>query len=424
MRILIASTFFPPLNSIASLRPYSWAKYWTEHGHDVTVLTTAKQQSPDLDLRFPNPGYKLIEVPLPNFLTRLKGNYQKNNSNAPAQTSLVLKTFNYLRNKKGIFNSCRMPDFTDFWIKPALKAIEHFPKWDLIVSSAGPYTVHILAEKIKKRGQSDKWIADYRDTWSNNYNFPGLFPFNLVEISLEKKLLKSADSITTVSEPLANSLSLKLTSSHVHTIENGFDPSDLYSLDPTPIFPSDGMLRIVHTGSIYLNKRDPSPLFIAISEINQDPVNKHLLDKLEVLFVGSNQLNLRELIHHYKVDNWVKLVGFINRKDALRMQRDAHLLLFLAWNDSSVSGILTGKLFEYIFSKTPIVAVGADTIEASQQLILDSQCGKAFINVEEIKNHLINELKNISKKTTSTSQKLLNRYDRKVLAMKLLDTIL
>ena len=52
-RILIVSHFFPPLNSIASQRPYSWARTWTDMGHSVSVLTTAKMPfdgTPDLEL--------------------------------------------------------------------------------------------------------------------------------------------------------------------------------------------------------------------------------------------------------------------------------------------------------------------------------------------------------------------------------------
>jgi hypothetical protein len=77
MRILIVSTFFPPLNSIASHRPYSWARYWTLAGHDVTVLTTEKQEDPHVGLAVDNPGYKVIEVPSPRFLSKLKSGYQE-----------------------------------------------------------------------------------------------------------------------------------------------------------------------------------------------------------------------------------------------------------------------------------------------------------------------------------------------------------
>ena len=42
MKILILSHYFPPLNRIGSLRVYSFAKYLSEIGHEVHVLTTEK----------------------------------------------------------------------------------------------------------------------------------------------------------------------------------------------------------------------------------------------------------------------------------------------------------------------------------------------------------------------------------------------
>lgn len=422
MRILIISTFFPPLNSIASLRPYSWAKYWTEDQHDVTVLTTTKTQNPDVQIKLSNNGFQLIEVAPPRFLNQLKKSYVS----APQTTKskkLLPRILEHLKNKKGIFNSCRMPDFSHLWIAPALKALQNKEKWDLVISTAGPYTVHMVAEKLKKQGLAKKWIADYRDTWSNNFAFPGLFPFNLIERIWEKKLLRSADIITTVSQPLADSFKEIFHHPHVHVIANGFDPTDLDAIDAARLYPEDGIYRIVHTGSLYQSKRDPSPLFQAISEISQDPVYKNLLDRLEVIFAGTNQANVPELIDRYGVSRWVKMVGFLSREQALKMQRDAHALLFLPWSDHTVDGILTGKLFEYVFSKTPIIAVGAKKIEASQQFILDANCGQAFTDTSKLKTFLIKELCAPVKRITKPDGTFLSRYERKTLALKLLETL-
>ena len=61
MKILIISDYFPPLNSIASLRPYSWAKFWSKMGHDVTVLTTQKYKKEN-DLNFECSSFEIIEI--------------------------------------------------------------------------------------------------------------------------------------------------------------------------------------------------------------------------------------------------------------------------------------------------------------------------------------------------------------------------
>lgn len=432
MRILIVTAYFPPLNSIASLRPYSWAKYWSKAGHDVTVLTTSKDLKSPTDLSLPTDGFSTIEVPLPKILTSCKQEYLNVNitkhEHRPSPSFIqkfkqkIFSSFNTIRNKTGILNSCRMPDITDFWVRPSLKEIQDLPSWDLVISTAGPYTTHVLAAAIKKRGQAAQWVADYRDKWSDSIIYPGLFPFNLIETALEKSLLAHANAITTVSAPFASTYSQKFPNTKIVTIENGFDPSDLALLDLNPIFPPDNKFRIVYTGSFYPGKQDPSPLFNAITFLLHTE-HKHLLDNLEILFVGNNLSPIQPLIVSSNLHPWVKLHKPVSRQDALRMQRDAHLLLFLTWTDPSTDGIFTGKLFEYLFSQTPILAIGSKQIEVSQKLILEAKAGTPLTNPDEIASFLIKNLLSPKKQKNSIDPNILNRYNRQFLAMKLLKSI-
>ncbi|MEC7838953.1 MAG: glycosyltransferase family 4 protein [Chlamydiota bacterium] len=418
MRILIISTFFPPLNSIASLRPHSWAKEWSQQGHEVTVLTTKKNQEPSLELKFSNTSFQVIEVE-----TKSKLNTLKNKTKSTQKPSILRKLFEWTRNRYGIYNSCRMPDLTDKWIKPAIAATNKYDDWDIVISTAGPYTVHFVAHALKKNGKAKFWIADYRDPWSDSFVYPGVFPLNILEKMIERYLMKSADMITTVSDPLKEAYQKKYGQKKAHTITNGFDPSDLNVIDKNPAFEDDTKYRIVHTGSIYAGKRDPSPLFQSIAELASDITYKELLNNLEVLFVGSNQANLQKLIKQYRVENWVKEVGFKSRDKSLAMQRDAHALLFLPWNDKNVDGVLTGKLFEYLYSKTPIIAVGCQHIEASQRIILESNAGYAFTSTSQIKYFLKEVLRHPEKKLSAVDKKTLYRYDRKTIAHNFLNLI-
>lgn len=433
MRILIISTYFPPLNSIASLRPYSWAKSWSKAGHDVMVLTTVKSNDATTPLNLSTEFFKVKSVPIPEWIIRLKNRYHSSNTSSlpnfyttgwKQSLKKALSTFyHFLRYKKGLFNTCRMPDFSDFWIRPALKVIENEIPWDFVISTAGPYATHMIAAKIKKRKQAHFWVADYRDAWSDSRIYPGLFPFNQLEAYLEKKLVGRANMITTVSASYAKAYTVKFPHIKTVTIENGFDSSDLLYLSTNSIFPDDGKFRIVYTGSIYAEKQDPSVLFESIAIIAKDNTNAYLLDRLEVIFVGPNQQPLQKLIEKYHVKAWVKLKGFVSREDALRMQRDAHALLFLAWNDPATDGVMTGKLFEYLYSKTPILSINNCGIEASQKLIMEANAGVVYANLMEIvewlRSHLVSPVKNCSK----IDPQLLNRYDRHFLAMKLLDHV-
>jgi glycosyltransferase involved in cell wall biosynthesis len=410
MRILIISTFFPPLNSIASLRPYSFAKYFSKEGHDVTVLTTLKGgcHAP-LDLSFE--GFKVIEVSQNKIVDQAKGVYQEK------KRSFLSKSFDTLRKKLGIFSACRMPDFSQTWIKPAVLRIQQEAPFDVVVSTSGPFIVHFVAHRVKKSGWAKKWVADFRDLWCDNHIYPGLFPFTLVEKYYEKKFLKCADLVTTVSEPLKTTLEKKRKG--VHVIENGFDPEDLQNLCKDSVFAKDGRVRIVHTGSIYYGKQDPEPLFQAIAAIAEtDPA---LVNSLEVILVGPNQEPLLSLVEKYKISHLVRLGGLVDRKESLRMQRDADFLLFLPWNDVKEEGILTGKLFEYLFSNTPILAFGGSKLDGGKKLISEMGAGFCFEFKEQdaLKAFLVKALKERKKVSLSHFCKL-KKFTREELANKLL----
>ncbi len=198
LKILIITHYFPPLNSIASHRPYSWAKYWSKMGHDVTVLTTKKFDS-DNKLELPLEGFSVVEIEnrfYSNIRRILKGSentIQKldvekdiNNTRGFSIKKMILSFIKSIRENKGIFATARMPDLTDFWFFDVIKKFK-YDNYDVIVSTSGPYVVHLIGLRFKKRGLSKFWVADYRDLWTQNHNYPGIFPFTIIEEILEKK---------------------------------------------------------------------------------------------------------------------------------------------------------------------------------------------------------------------------------------------
>lgn len=302
-----------------------------------------------------------------------------------------------------------MPDLIDGWVRPASRAAPG--PWDLVVSTAGPYACHLVAERLEKR----RWIADYRDLWVDSELFPGLWPFTWIERAVERRLMKKADRITTVSQPLADKLASRYGSPRVAVVENGFDPDDLGDLDPAPIFAADGRYRLLYTGMIYKGKRDPSPLFKAIRQLRGSP----LLDRLEVLFVGHLLADLREQIEQYGVEKWVRILPLASRAECLRMQRDASALLFL---EHSQSGALTGKLFEYLFASRPIWAIGVGPDHVASQLIEEARAGAILgQDVGQIAAHLERSLS--EKLPFQPDTDVIDRFSRSKLADRMLDTV-
>lgn len=141
---------------------------------------------------------------------------------------------------------------------------------------------------------------------------------------------------------------------------------------------------------------------------------------MEVIFVGPQQALLQGMLRDYGITKWVKSSGMVSRETALQMQRDAHALLFLPWSDISIDGVLTGKIFEYLYSGTPIIAVGGKGMEASQRLLLEAKAGQVLASVEQIKGYLKTKLVSIKKEKSQPDETVLARYDRKILANKLL----
>lgn len=386
MKILIIAVYFPPQNSVASLRPYSWAKYWSRSGHDVTVLTTRKPDH-STNTVYPFTGFKVREVEIP-FFNRLRGTLGKGNSAKVAASKNVVKVsflsallgrtnklIQFLQNRFGVLSYCRMPDLTDLWVNPAFRAIAN-EQWDLVVSTAWPYPVHQIAYRLRKKGLAKKWVADWRDIWIGNHLYAGLFPFTLIEKFYERLWMKKADFITTVSEPLAEILRNRY-GDKVSVIYNGFDPEDYENLPSEKAYPQDGVFRIVYTGSIYPGYQDPSPLFESISRLKGE--RRITPDRLKVIFYGNNA-DMSVLAKQFEISEFVQYGGFLPRQQALHYQRDADALLFLEFESKRLQGILTGKLFEYLFAGPPILAVGVGAGDSSAVVLRKTGRGESVGN--------------------------------------------
>lgn len=363
--------------SAASLRVYSFAKYWARMGNDVTVLTTKKLKQSDFDFNLPHDIFKVIEIPhfsvaneVFRILKRLGIAIQNQALNNIEIDRKSLNTFNLalklktlskkLRKKYGIFTTARIPDDNDTWIWPAVNEggkLLYLNKFDWIFSSYGPPASHIVAGILSKRYKT-RWIADYRDLWIEGHIYPGIWPFTMLEKHLEEKYVGNyADMLTTVSIPLAKTLKKKF-SVPVHVIQNGYDEEDYVKITP-PYF-KHAKKRIVYTGTIYAGKQDPSPLFAAIALLAKDGnLSQDRLSNFEVLFFGSPNDWLDSLIRKYKVEPWVKHMGIVSRDDVLSITKQSDMLLFLEWEDNLMDGILTSKIFEYFATRKPILGVGS-----------------------------------------------------------------
>lgn len=283
-----------------------------------------------------------------------------------------------------------MPDIHDLWALGSCYQLGR-EKWDWVVSTGWPYSVHFVGYLTKIRKLTKGWLVDWRDPWIiDNPVFPGIPVFRTIEKIFEKRFHSHADRITTVSEPWAESLAT-VYNRQVNVIYNGFDPDDYKQLDNSRFFPIDDKIRIIHTGSIYSGHRNPAILFSAIKAIELSEGAE--AQRIEIDFAGPRGFP-SEMIKQYGVEKYCVDKGFLPRELALKMQKEASFLLYLDWSDTGNKGVIGGKTFEYLFAGPPILVVGGNTRSIASKLIIDTNKGIAFgNNVEMLADFLRNALK-------------------------------
>lgn len=391
MKILIVSTFFPPQNSIASLRPYSWAKWWSRAGHEVTVLTTQKQKSP-ADLNKDFSGFKIIELPLPHLIKQKNvpsASSDNSEKNTAAQTSSkrnLLKTLLlWYGERTGCFN-CRFPTLSDFWAAKAKKAVNPFD-FDAVISTGGPYSVHFAAEYLKKKNPRLVWCVDWRDYWTQSAECHGSFFFRWWEKLKDRQFLQRSDFVTSVSDQFSGTYRT-LTKKPVYTIYNGYDPDDFAETGPSEY--CGAKLVILYAGTIYPAIQDPSPLYRGLVELcKEGKINK---GDVKVLFCGRCG-QAAEIAKKEGAEDFVEYIGFLSHEKTIALEKAADVVLFLGHDSPESRGVLTGKLFEYLYCAKEIWAVGISRKMQAGEFIEKAEAGKVFFtDVEKIKAAVMEKL--------------------------------
>lgn len=436
-RILLISCFFYPQNRIPVLRIGQWAKYWAQQGHEVTVLTTRKYNfMGPFGLQSDLPKeVTVVEVPgLPAWLARRSERQLVPGAKETIPAPGTRKNGSRLALLKGKLRELRghigsMLDIHDLWVAPAYKAGMRLiaeNRYDVIVSSYSPPAVHVVASKLKKSHPELIWFADFRDLWVNNHITSAKGIFRKLECAKEHRTLKNrADALITVSQPLATDLQSRYPSLPVWVIENGFDPDEfptwMQAVSAAP--PSTDGITICYAGTIYPNRRDPTPLFMAVNEL----IDAGLIgaNKISIEFYGQNESELTAIIQRTNANRHgiIKIKGFVTRQASLEAQRNSNLLLLLESGEPSARGMLTGKIFEYLVSGIPVLAVGIDNTHTAGELLERTGTGFCSSDPEELKELLLAAIASDRFSFYKPEQDLIAKYSRKKQAQSIIDRL-
>lgn len=245
------------------------------------------------------------------------------------------------------------PDSAASWVPAAFRAAmaahERRP-FDAIVTSAMPASVHLVGWLLASR-MHVPWIADYRDLWDGNpYVVDPAWRKKLLR-ELERRTLRKAETITTISESLATPLG-KLHACGVRVIPNA---SDTAEWDDVP-FARPDEFRVVHAGSLYDGKRSPRKLFSEIVRLRDSGDESARNVRLD--FYGPAPGDLMDLAREYGLSEAVTYHGVVDRRAAMRAQRSAALLLVIQNDDPRTAHEYGSKIFEYEAAGRPVLVLG------------------------------------------------------------------
>ncbi len=367
-RVLVIAYYFPPLGLSGVQRTLKFVKYLPQFGWEPVVLTVedrgyfAKDDSLLAELEGMDIGVLRTPSLDPLHLFRNKGVVRM-----PSGKSLGMLG----KLSQAVF----IPDNKIGWkkhaVQAALEMIAARPV-DAIFATAPPYTDFLIGCEIKKR-TGLPLVVDYRDAWLENpLHFYPTPLHRALHRRMEQRVLRMADRIVSINRPIKERILQGypfLAHGDVAILSQGFDQQDFQHRRRTR--PSSAPLRFLYSGTFYYN-RTPEPFLRALRQIldAQPGIGR----EIEAHFVGSAREEDQKLVSDLGLEEMVTMHGYLPHRDAVQHLVDADVLWMTIGHGRGEDMMSTGKLYEYLGARKPILACIPDG--AARQVLQKS--GAAF----------------------------------------------
>lgn len=416
MKVLILTYYWPPAGGSGVQRWLKFVKYL--QGFDIEPIVYC----PD------NPNYEVVDESLlngiPEGITILKqpifepNNLIKSKKVATVKVSsnpsLIQKGLQYIR------GNYFMPDARKYWVKPSVKFLKEYLKKnnvDAIISTGPPHSLHLIAMQLKQKLDL-KWIADFRDPMSNLFYNDTLLLTDKSKQKLqqlEKEILSTADKVITVSEHLKTEFEEHC--NDVSVITNGFDDEPTNDQSARV----DKKFTLSHIGLLPAQS-NPTILWKVLQELIQE--NSEFANDFKLRLVGNISGKAKESITEFSLNHHVEYVSYVPHAEAVTIQKQSQVLLLLVPNSEGAKGIVTGKAFEYLTSKRPILAI-APTDGDLASILVKTNTGVAidFDDAEKIKAVVLDFYTKFKENNLKVHAIGIQQYHRKNLTEKLAQII-
>lgn len=363
-KVLIVTYYWPPFGGSGVQRWLKFVKYLPSFGYQPFVYTPENPfvEIQDASLLKDVPAEaEVIKLPIwepYQLFQKFSGKKKQTDFVSTGKTSFFQKAALFVRGNFFI------PDARKFWVKPSVLFLDDFLKSNqinTIITTGPPHSMHLIGLKLKQKNPTLKWVADFRDPWSE---WDLLDTFSLTDWArkrhrlLERKVLTTADEVITIA-PYHQQRLETLSGRKVNLITNGFDEDDFKDIAHQPTV----KFTLRHIGVVD-ELRDPRPIMEVLSElINQGQLSK---DEIMVEFIGNvNSRFVNDIQQDQVLHSITSFVLHLPHSEVLKRYGTTDVQLLVLAHTAIAPGNLPGKFFEYLASGNFIIGIGPEDGDAA-----------------------------------------------------------
>ncbi len=371
-KILFIAYYFPPMAGAGVQKSLKFVKYLRDYDYEPIVLTVNPRWT-----RWLKDYTLLTELPAGLCIFRTP----------TLDWNWIFKLLWGLRLHRLVSWLQRhwlLPDPEKTWLPFAKKRLREIVKeHDIALTyiSGSPFSSFCLGKFAQDR-YGIPYVLDFRDEWTNNpTRLASDYPVaSLIrETRLEETLLKECSGIVyTIPSYMRENFEQKypfIKQKFYRIITNGYDESDFAGLGVNDQSVTDH-LRIVYTGTFY-DHRNPDMIWKALQSLYETGVVNPSLIKFELIGKNTQSFVLGHSADSPLIRQTVEFKPNLSHQAALRELLSADVLLLFITPGKNAKAELTGKIFEYMRTYKPILAIIPPDGVAADIL---RQCRTAFIS--------------------------------------------
>ncbi|MDQ1161209.1 glycosyltransferase involved in cell wall biosynthesis [Chryseobacterium sp. SORGH_AS 447] len=429
-KILIITYYWPPAGGPGVQRWLKFAKYLPENGWKPVIYTPENPSYPLLDESL----LKDIPEDIEMVKTKIWEPYQlaeklnKSNKKFKAGQFDVGKNQSW-KSRLSIWvrGNFFIPDARVFWVKPSVKFLEQYlkkNKIDVVVTSGPPHSLHLIGLALKKKRPELKWIADFRDPWTEISYYKHL---KLTKSSdkkhrqLESEVFRNADF--TLATSYTDAENFRKNGANAICITNGFDEADANSHSQKPALNGSQPQKFTLSYIGVLEQlRNPENLWKALEDLVK--TNPEFAGNFTLKFAGRIDDKILNSIENSAVKNNILNLGYLSHDKAIDEMQTSDLLLITNFPNASSKGIIPGKIFEYLATGKQIISFGPDKADVAK-ILKETQAGKHFSydDTEKIKAFILEKFELWKNGSLTANAQNIEQFSRRNLTKKLAEIL-